>query len=350
MLRRYLSALFLTRFLGSLLGLTAILQLLDLLDKTSGILARGGILDIGRFIGLRLPSLLSEMVPLAVLIGAMLTFMRLAGSLEMTALRAAGLSLWQVLRYLLPACLLLAAFQLVLLTEVSPRTERAFADWWARTAPFDANEPAPARLWLRAHGDVAAIDRVSLDGRRLDGLLIVQRSAMGDLAARLDARTALYADGHWVLHDVRVASPSRVDTAMQPSLDWQHGPLPANMVELAQPVEQQTIGHLIGTLKGDWIGARGRSFYMTQLDGLLASLFDPLLMLLLTAPVLLAPPRSGAGAWPIAKVLVLGLGYLVTSGLLGALGNAGTLPPIVAGWAATLLFGAYCSIKLLQIE
>ena len=73
-------------------------------------------------------------------------------------------------------------------------------------------------------------------------------------------------------------------------------------------------------------------------------------MMLLTLPVLLAPPRSGAGNIQIAKGLALGLGYLVVSGLLGALGNAGTLPPFVAGWTATLGFGAYCGIRLLQIE
>lgn len=351
MLRRYLTGLFLTRFLGSLLGLSAILQLLDLLDKTGEILTRGGIADIGRFIGLRLPTLLGEMIPLAALLGALLTFMRLAAALEMTAMRAAGLSLWQVLRALLPACLLVSVLQFTLQTEVSPRSERAFADWWARTEPPAAADMVPPpRLWLRARGDVAAIDHVSLDGRRLDGLLIVQRTADGDLDARLDARNASYRDGRWTLHDVRIDRPTRVDAELRPSLDWPHGPPPANMVELAQPVDTQTLGRLIATLRGRWVGAHGPAYYWTQVEELLASLFDPLLMVLLTVPVLLAPPRAGNGAGRIAKGLTLGLGYLVLSGLLGAMGNAGTLPPVMAAWTAMLLFGVYCNIKLLQIE
>jgi len=348
MLRSYLSKLFLSRLLASLFGLAAILQLLDLLDRTGAILTRGGVAAIGLYIALRLPTLLAEMMPLAALLGALLTFMRLAGGLETTAMRAAGLGLWRVLWTLMPACLLVSALQFVLQTEVAPRTERGFADWWAATEPADT--PAPDRVWLRSHGDVAAIDLVSRNGTRLDGLMIVQRMASGALSARLDAHSANYRDGRWTLHDVRIDRPDRDGTEARADLEWPHGPPPANMVELARPADSQTLGRLSATLRGHWIGAHGAAYYRTQLQSLIVGLLDPFLMVLLAMPLLLALPRSGVSSLEMMKVLTLGLGMMAAAGLLQALGNAGTLPPVIAAWTATLVFGATGAVRLQQAE
>ena len=47
--------------------------------------------------------------------------------------------------------------------------------------------------------------------------------------------------------------------------------------------------------------------------------------------------------------LALGLGYLVAAGLLGALGEAAVLPPVLAAWTAPFLF-AVAGVLLLQRE
>ena len=349
MLRAYLTRLFAFRMLCSLFGLAAILQLLDLLDQASTILTRAGMAGLFRYTGWRLPALLTEMLPLATLMGALLTFMRLANSTEMTAIRAAGISVWQVVGRVLPAALLVSAASLAMQAELAPLSERGFADWWASlgTQPGDA---PPARLWLRAHGDVAAVQTVSPNGDRLDGLLIVQHAASGDLTARLDAGNAVFGNGRWTLHDVRIALPDRTDAELLPEAPWPHGPSPANMVELARPVDTQTIGRLWATLNGGWSGSRGPEYYRTQMHALAAGVLSPLLMVLLAAPVLLSPPRGEGRTLLAATSLALGLLYMTVAGLLVALGGAGVLPPVIAGWTALLLFGAYGALRVVQAE
>jgi len=348
MLRLYLGRLFAMRVLGALFGLAAILQLLDLLDQASTILAKAGAAGILRYVGWRLPGLLAGMIPLATLLGALLTFMRLAGSQEMTAMRAAGLSVWQVAGRTMQAALLVSGASLALQAELAPRSERGFADWWA-SLPARAGEAGPDRLWLRAQGDVAAIDRVSLAGTRLDGLLILQHTPSGDLAARLDAREATFA-GHWTLHDVLIALPDRTATEVLAAAPWPHGPAPANLVALARPVDSQTVGRLLAALRGTWSGGRGPDYTRTQLHALAAGVLSPLLMVLLSAPVLLNPPRTGAGALRTAQCLALGLLYMTIFGLLTALGGAGVLPPVLAGWTALVVFGGYGALRVVQAE
>ncbi len=337
------------RMLASLFGLVSILQLLGLLDRASALIERGGFRAVLRFVGLQLPGLVAETIPLAVLVGATLTFLHLAGTLEMVAMRSCGQSLLQTLRALAPACLLLAAAQFGLQAEVVPRTERAFADWWFRTAPTLANEPAPAPLWFRSGNDVASVGRVSPDGTRLENLTVLQRAPDGRLAAWLRAGHATFHDHRWTLHDLKLARPGGGEMAPADALDWPHGPAPGNMVELARPVDSATLSHLAAIIGGERVGSRSKPFYWTLLNRLAAGLFDPILMVLLALPAALTPARSGNGL-PGLTGVSLGLGYLVCAGLLTALGNAGWLPPPAAGWGATVAFAAVGVSRMVRGE
>lgn len=162
-LARYLSGIFLARATAVLLGLAALLQLLDLLDKAGDVLARGGVPDIGRYALLRLPTTLGQLVPLAVLVGAILTFRRLAASLEITAMRATGLGSWRIMGALVPACALAACLQFGLQAGVAPYSERALADWWDHREVQDRPLALDRRMWLRDGTDILAADAVSPD-------------------------------------------------------------------------------------------------------------------------------------------------------------------------------------------
>lgn len=353
-LRRYLTRLFAARAFGALAALAALLQLLDLLDKAGEVLADGGgAADVARYAALRLPTLLGHAVPVAVLVGAVLTFLRLAATSEMAALRAAGVGGWRVLGALAPACALAAAAQLALLLAVAPKTERALADWWAGRDSPAAGEAAalPRRLWLRNGGDIVAADAVSLDGSRLGGVLIVRRDEEGGVAARIEARGAEHGGSApgWVLRDASVVRPGRPRAEAVASLPWPDGPPPAAVRELARPTEALPPDRLLAGLRGEGAVSRGPAFYATRAQSAASSPAVPFLMALLALPAAFGVPRRGGG-WKRAAVgLALGLGYLAAAGLLGALGEAGALPPVLAAWAPPFLFAA-AGVLLLQRE
>ncbi|GAB0120005.1 LptF/LptG family permease [Acidisoma sp. 7E03] len=349
-LRRYLTRLVLGRTLGALAGLAAMLQLLELFEKAGTIFAHGGVLDILHFIALRLPAIVAELLPLAVLIGSLLAFRALAAGLEVTTLRAAGLSLGDMVGALLPACLLLALVQFGLQNELAPRADRAFADWWARLVPAGADAPAPAQLWLRAGPDVAAVGAVSPDGRSLDGVEIITRSPTGDVTARITAPHATAETDGWHLTEAEIATAGAPRSHRVPGYLWAAGPSAANMDALARPADSLSFERMIQILQGRWVGSEGRASDWTSLYGALAVLFAPFIMLCLAAPVLVAPPRSEGNGRATAMSLALGLGYLVCAGLLAAFGQSGTVPPWLAGWLAPVTFLAYAILRLMQAD
>ncbi|MCQ8278612.1 LptF/LptG family permease [Acetobacteraceae bacterium KSS8] len=332
---------------GTTLALTAILQLLDLLDQASAIVSHRGVAAIGHYVLLRFPALLAGTVPLGVLAGAMLCFNRLASGAEMVALRATGASLVRIIRVLLPACVLIALVQLVLQAALAPGAERALSNWWTRISPPDAS-PADESLWFRFGDEVVSVGSVSADGRTIRRLMIVHRSPDGDLLDRIDAAEARFRNGGYMLRDVSVSRPDGKDAEHSDARPWPDAPSPANMIDVARPVIAQTPGRLIRILQNRWASPHGPLAAWTALDSLAIALLDPLLMVLLAAPLLLSPPRASGNGMQMLRVVALGLGYLGLSGLLAAMGESGALPPLLATTASPLLFGAFALATVLQ--
>jgi len=337
---RYLTRLFLGRALAVLLGLAALLQILDLLDRASDVLGRGGVLDLGRYALLRLPGTLGRLVPLAVLVGAILTFRRLAGTLEMTALRASGRGSWRIMGALAPACALAAAVQLALLAGLAPRTERALSDWWDRREAADRPIVLAQRLWFRNGPDLVAADAVSRNGAALEGVLIVRRDPQGRATARIDARRALHGPEGWRLEEVRLVRPGEARAATLAALPWPEGPPAQAVRDLARPTESRSPTQLLAALRGEAASTRGPAFHATRLQALGASAVAPFLMLLLAMPSAFGLPRQGGGLRRAAVGVALGLGYLVAAGLVNAIGEAGGLAPVTAAWITPLGFVA----------
>jgi lipopolysaccharide export system permease protein len=347
----YLMRAFLGRLLGVLLALAALMQLLDLLDNASSVLMRGGVLAILRYTALRLPTLLGQMLPVAALVAAALTFMRLTSTLELTALRALGVSIWRMMVALLPACALAAAVQFVLLDRIAPPTQRALSDWWAaHPAPGTRAAERPRQLWLRSQQDIVAVDRVSLDGTELEGVIIVARDPDGLATTRIDAAQAMHEEGRWTLRGVRIARPGGSAAETLASMPWPEGPSPRNMVEVARPTEAMSVSRAREILRGEWAGTRGAAYYEMRLQTSFAALLGPAIMVLLAAPAACGLPRRGGGGLRAGLGLALGLGYLTFAGLTAALGEAAVLPPAMAAWAPPVIFGCAGLAILLRME
>ena len=350
-LLRYLSRLFLARFALAFAGLVALLQLLDLLDRASTVLSKGTVADLVHYAGMRLPTVAAGVLPLAALVASLLLCTRLAGTLEAAALRAAGVGTRGMLARLLPACLVLAALQGALTVYAAPRAERALADWWAaRGGEPDPAARATRRLWLRAGTDVVAVERVAPGGARLEGVMLVRRDPAGHALARVDARAAEWTSGGWVLRDATLVHAGGDRAEHAASLPWPGGPSPENMAALTRPPEALAPLTLLAALRGEWAVQRGPAWVRTRLHAAAARPVAPLVMLLLALPAVLVVPRGGGSPATAALGFVLGVLYLFTGGLLGALGEAGLLPPALAAWAAPVGFAAAGAVRLVRAE
>ncbi|RPI47401.1 MAG: LptF/LptG family permease [Betaproteobacteria bacterium] len=327
--------------------LTALMQVLELLDKTTDVLDRGlGIKGLAYYALLRIPAEIVLALPLAALLGTMWAFHDLARNHEMIAVRTAGVSLRQIVTYLLPVPLAVALTHFVLSQAVMPDAEAALQSWWVATAP---PEEAPQPSWIRTSAGPISYLAASPDGRRLTGVKIYQRGENKLLAARISARTAEWQHGAWQLHDVEQlrVTDRKTQPAKEPTYVWKTNLRPDDVqrAEIARPSLSSAM--LMDVIGGERAASRPISYYQTALYRSFVAPLMPFVMLLLALPAARGLPRHLEGGAALVLALVLGLAYLLCDGLMAALGTSGQVPAAGAALAAPALFSA---VGLLQLH
>lgn len=349
-LARYLFALTASRILAALAVLVGILQILDLLEVTTEILDRqlgaGGVFYYGL---LRLPRLIEQAAPLAVLAGSLFAFAKLAGESAVTAMRSTGISAYRVTALALPAAVLLAVVQLVIGMVIAPRADATLAEWWQANAPQEESAGARDMLTFRV-GNEIVVGRPSEDARRIDQLTIYRRDAAGRLVQRTAADSAVFENGAWRLADPRfeTVQGGEVNTGGAETMTWTQNIRPADVQALQAGGATISPEEARRALQGG-VSVRPKTFYDTQVQRAWAAPFACIVMLLLAAPAALANFRGGASTL-IVQCLAGGLVFLVFDGAFTALGENGAAPAILAAWAAPVIFSGLGVTALLYLE
>ncbi len=89
--------------------------------------------------------------------------------------------------------------------------------------------------------------------------------------------------------------------------------------------------------------------YMVQLQRKVAFPFVTLIMTLLAVPFAVTTGRRGA-LYGVGVGIVLAIVYWTTQSVFGAVGAGGLISPVLAAWAANILFGAAAAYMLLTVQ
>lgn len=332
--------------LALLVVLTALMQVLELLDVTTDILDRDlGVTGMLYYATLRTPSELLQALPLAVLLGAMSALYAMARSQEIIAMRCAGVSLKRLMLVLLPVPLLLALSQFALSESLVPRAETALKSWWDATAPVEEGAPDPR--WVHTSAGPVSFDHASPDGRQLKGVRIYLRGDDGLMSARVYAGAAEWRDKQWRLDQIRELHVSRgeIGRSSEASRAWPTNLRPDDIAQLDVAQPHLSSITLIDLIAGERAGSQPLSYYQTVLFRSFTAPLGAFVMLLLALPSASAQTRRGGGG-ALLIALGLGLSFLLGDGIMSALGTSGRVPAAVAALVAPLLFAAIGLVKL----
>jgi len=341
-----------TRVLGAALILFSILQILDLLEVTTDILDRGlGTAGVLYYAALRSPRLFEQVAPIATLAGGLFAFSQLARESAIIAMRATGISAYRILAMALPVAFLVMALDFSCAQIIAPRTDPILADWWQATTPA-ADRKVPGPRSFRAGDDLVIAAGASADGATLRSLKIYRRDKAGRLVERIEAPSATYARGAgWTLIKPVIVrfSGEQINVVPAATMSW---PSPLHRQDV-QALFADTPVPTAATARRALLnggGDRPATFYETRFLSAFAGPFAALVMLLISAPVALANFRSGQGAVLLTAGLATGLLFLVINGLLSALGEGGSLSPLLAVWGGPVIFAALALYALVALE
>ena len=223
LIRRYILRQLTGPFLFALAGLTGFMLLNQVARRFPQLVGKG--LEwtvIAEVFGLSVPFIVAMTLPMAVLVAVLYTFSHLAADNEVTAMRAGGLSVQQILAPVILWGLLMAIFNFAFVDQVLPRSNarlRALLVDIARKKPtFELheqviNEVPPSQYFLRAGRidpgsgrlrDVVIYDVSDPRGRRI---IYADSGLMGYAPGQSDLSLLLY-DG--TVHELKSSDPAEL--------------------------------------------------------------------------------------------------------------------------------------------
>jgi len=350
----YMVRLFLTRTLAVLLALVLILMTLDLLVESAKILAvpGNGDGDLWRYVGLRIPMLISRFLPFSALLGTLIAFVTLNQNSEVVAMKAAGLSAHQILAPLVVASIGLAAILFAFNEAVVVNSTRVVTSWSDNDyKPVPRVSGTVSNVWVLNGDDLIHAQVAGGNPFVAQGVTVFDRAG-GVLQRRIEADRAIPVphSGGWLLQNPRIYYAGQNVERTYPSMISMLGVTPSQLtLAKVDPTELPywTLKKRIAELE-----AAGRPVDEAK-AGLAHKISGPLstlLMPLLAAVAAFGLARSGQVLLRAVIGMALGFAYFVVDNFSLAMGNAGTYPPTVAAWAPFLLFLLIGETVLIRTE
>ena len=350
----YMVRLFVTRTLAVLVALVLILMTLDLLGESAKILAvpGNGDGDLWRYVGLRIPMLISRFLPFSALLGALIAFVGLNQNSEVVAMKAAGLSAHQILAPLIVASIVLSGLLFAFNEMVVVNSTRAVTAWSDNDyKPVPRASGIFSNVWVLNGDDFV---RVRLAGGKpfiAQGVTIYDKTG-SMLERRIDAARAIPrpTSNDWLLEDVSIYDANMNVERHLPSMVGMPGVTPTQLT-LAK-VDPTELPYWTLKKRVTELEAAGRPVD-EQRAGLahkIASPLSTLLMPLLAAVAAFGLARSGQVLMRAVMGMALGFAYFVVDNFSLAMGNSGTYPAVIAAWAPFLLFLLIGETVLIRTE
>jgi len=338
----YTARLLLTRSFAFLGGLVVILMTLDLLGESSKILIVPGNTDadLWHYVALRVPQIIALFLPFAVLLGTLATLSTLNANSEVVIFKSAGISAHQILAPLIVATLGVAAINFVFNERVVVKANQTLSAWQAlQYGKLPAVTTAASDAWVKGGDDLFHAGAVTGDGDAtvLHDVTIYDRTD-NRLFSVVRAATARPVAGGWTLRDVATFDVAKGTEAKAATARFPSPVIPAQFTTtkvtpafvpfwvLTREIgEQRAAGKRVTSL----IAAANH-----KISGPLSTVLMPLL----GAVAAFGLARSGRLFVRIVIGMFLGFAFFVADNFMVAMGNFGTVPPLLAAWSAFLLF------------
>ena len=359
----YIGRIFAFAVLAMLAALTALVSLFDFLEllRESATAPHAGFGIVVEIEFLRVPWMMLQIVPFAVLLGGIFAFWRLSRSSELVVARAAGISAWQFLAMPVLLAILLGMFSTGAVSPLSAvmfgRAESLYnAYLQSGGGPLSLNG---GQLWLRQtdsgltpngiailHADDVTLHKNVLSADRLSVLRLNNQTM---LLQRLEASHATLSAGTWDLNQVNVLAP---DTTPQ-HLAVLRFPtdLTVNRVQesFASPnaLSFWALPGFIALLKRSGFSTTQHELAFQALAAL------PLLcatMALVAAGFSMRPSRRGGATRMLASGVGCGFALFMVSEVANQFGTSGAIPVELAAWAPAAAGLCLALALLLHLE
>jgi lipopolysaccharide export system permease protein len=310
-----------------------------------------GMVELAIYVILLIPQSIYLLMPIIAMLGTLMGLGTLAAQSEITAMRAAGVSLLRIGASTLLAGALLGVLNLVLGDWLAPwakvSAESVRAEQKHGTKPGTLNVP----VWLREGDSIIHIKSLVTETQFTDAEVFTLAPDLS-IQSILTAEEGSYQSGRWQFRGVQRTdfTPEGTRVSQIDSLDWGADPAP-DVLRLfllrANAISIHGLLQLMGYLQDNGLDDRRYAF---ELWRKLVAPFTVMAMMLFTIPFVMGPLRSsGAGQRLLVGVLI-GVGFYVVNEVTGNTGQLYGWSPVVSAMAPTILLVLIALWRLRQLR
>ena len=359
-LDRYVLKEFTKMFLLILVSLLALYLIVDFFERIRMFLSKGASMrQMASYFVLTVPMILSQMIPVAVLLGSLLSFGILSKNSEITAMKANGLSLYRLSLPVIAASFAICIVAFLLSEFITPSTNQKAKyvklieiQKKEKLGSFKQNE-----IWYRGEQGIYNFSVFDPHTSTLKGIRI---HFFGDnspgsmsLSQRIDAKEAVWIEGKWKFRDLIITTFKRDGVPSIERVASRVIPLseePSDFMVVQKDTEEMGLVELSRFEKKMRSEGYDTIRYQTDMNGKIAFPLVSVILAILGISFSLKSERNGGVPQSIGLGIVIGFSYWIVFAFAVSLGRAGTLPPVIAGWAANLIVGIAATIMFIRVK
>lgn len=354
---RYILGLFWTTFIAGLLVFVTLFLATDVMSA----LVRYNTADTNSFIKyylFYLPEIIHRMIPVATVVGTVMTISTLNKGSELIALFASGLSLFRISRWIFISILLVSILDYGLADRLLPLfSKQKNYIYYTEIAkkPGQFQTIKTDKIWYRSKNNLFNIQTLNSTGNRAQGLTLYFFDENWKLLQLITAKDVDLNGKQWVLHE---GSISVFTTESSFPMLTEFKQKTVSMSEDAQDLRntgqtsdlltQSELSRFIRKNKEAGLDTiRYEVEYYSKLSFALAGL----VMSILAIPFLVGEVRHGGSMVKNVSIcLGLVMGYWILYSSAQTVGQHGQLPPLIAAWGANLIMGSLGGYFLLRLK
>ena len=356
MISRLNKYIFVQSFIGfaiSLAAVSASIILVDLVEQMRAIsgIAGTNVLTALGFTMLRLPSLIEQTIPIAILVGTIITFTALSRKSEIVALRAAGFSAWQFLAPLGAMVVIIGLIMVTIFRPISTSMSETYeAKRAALTNVLDTIGPNEVNIsWITfpsTQGQIVLSGTKTGANRFENAMVLVFDSEGSDFLKRIDGQSVEKLPTSLKFNNAVIAEAGKESIAIP---NYQLSLTDDSKISENQDAKSLSLWELPFAAQAAKISGGSPERYWLKFWELLFTPVSMLAIAVFAASMMLAQDRSGGKAKATIIAMIVGLAIYFLGDVTGILATSGWLPSSIAAISppifALAMVLAYLSYK-----
>lgn len=351
----------LDRYIGKAVLGSTLMVLLVLSGLTLFFAFIGQVNDIGKgyyglseaiqYTFLSLPRRIYDLFSMAALLGSLMGLGTLANHSELVVMRAAGVSLFRIIRAALQAGLILVLLTSLLGEVVAPPLEKKAMNLRALMDSERVTFQGEQGFWARDGLSFISIQDI-LPGNRISEIRIHEFDDQHRLRVSTYAKSAVYQNDRWLLQDIRRSEigENRVVTVEYQTAEWA-SLLSADLLNVVtvQP-ETLAIWDLLSFIEYQNNNGLESAEYELAFWNKLALPLSSLVMVLLSIPFVFGSLRDTGASQRMFVGMLIGIAFYLINKTLNHLSLVYGIPPLLAATGPSLTFLAFGLFAIRRIR